>query len=463
MRTYDVVIVGGGVVGCAIARRLSLTRATVALLEAASDVGEGASKGNSGIATCGAETTPGTLESQLILASADAWEPLCAALDTPFERIGTLNLALTADEEARLPAMLAEARANGVAAEIVSGAEAQRLEPLVTPDVRAALHVPGDGIIDPIRLTIGYAELAARNDADIRRSTRVTGAHRDGGVTVLETTAGPVGARWVVNAAGVEADTVAAMAGGAALSSWPRLGQAWLLDRELGRHFRKIVGGIPDEVTRGVYVTPTTNRSVLVGPTARNHEDRGDRRTDADTLDGIMERGRRLVPSIAPDRAIKVFAANRPAGDPVYRVERDATVANLVHAAAIRSTGVSSSPAVAERVRDLLAEAGAPVVEDRPDATLALLAVPRLLGHPRPEELVAIDPRYGQVICACEQVTAAEIAAAFAMRVPPRTLDAVRKRTRATGGRCQGAFCQAGVSFLCSAYGGLRPEEVWPA
>ena len=299
VRTYDVVIVGGGVVGCAIARRLSLTRATVALLEAASDVGEGASKGNSGIATCGAQTTPGTLESQLILASADAWEPLCTALDTPFERIGTLNLALTADEEARLPAMLAEARANGVAAEIVSGAQVQRLEPLVTPDVRAALHVPGDGIIDPIRLTIGYAELAARNDADIRRSTRVTGAHRDGGVTVLDDHH-PVGARWVVNAAGVEADTVAAMAGGAALSSWPRLGQAWLLDRELGRHFRKIVGGIPDEVTRGVYVTPTTNRSVLVGPTARNHEDRGDRRTDADTLDGIMERGRRLVPSIAP-------------------------------------------------------------------------------------------------------------------------------------------------------------------
>jgi glycerol-3-phosphate dehydrogenase len=464
MRTYDVVIVGGGVIGCAIARRLSLTRATVALLEAASDVGEGASKGNSGIATCGAETAPGTLESQLILASADGWEALCAALDTPFERIGTLSLALTAEEEARLPAMLAEARENGVAAEIVPGPEARRLEPLVTPDVRAALHVPGDGIIDPIRLTIGYAELAARNDATILRSTQVTGFARDGErLTRVETTAGPVGARFVVNAAGVEADTVAGLAGGAALQSWPRLGQAWLLDRELGRQFAKVVGGIPDEVTRGVYVTPTTNRSVLVGPTALNHEDRDDRRTDAETLDGIMERGRRLVPAISPDRAIKVFAANRPAGDPVYRVERDATVANLVHAAAIRSTGVSSSPAVAELVRDLLEEAGAPVDGDRPDATLALVPMPRLLGHPQPEKLFALDPRYGQVICACEQVTAAEIAGAFAMRVPPRTLDAVRKRTRATGGRCQGAFCMAGVSFLCSAYGGLRPGELWPS
>ena len=133
MRTFDVVIVGGGVVGCAVARRLSLTRATVAVVEAATDVGEGASKGNSGIATCGAETTPGTRESELILASADAWEALCASLDTPFERIGTLSLALTPEEEQRLPHLLAEARANGVAAEIVSGAAARRLEPLITP------------------------------------------------------------------------------------------------------------------------------------------------------------------------------------------------------------------------------------------------------------------------------------------------------------------------------------------
>ena len=124
-----------------------------------------------------------------------------------------------------------------------------------------------------------------------------------------------------------------------------------------------------------------------------------------------MERGRRLVPAIAPERAIKVFAANRPAGDPVYRVERDEHVTNLVQAAAIRSTGVSSSPAVAELVRDLLAEAGAPVGDDRRDAVRAIEPAPRLLGHPRPEELVALDPRYGQVICACEQVTAAEIAA----------------------------------------------------
>ncbi|HUZ83739.1 MAG TPA: (2Fe-2S)-binding protein, partial [Gaiellales bacterium] len=158
--------------------------------------------------------------------------------------------------------------------------------------------------------------------------------------------------------------------------------------------------------------------------------------------------------------AIKTFAANRPAGDPVYRVEGDRDCANLVHAAAIRSTGVSSSPATAERVHEILAAMGAPVLDERPGAESALEPLPRLLGHPRPEELFAIDRLYGQVVCACEQVTAAEIAAAHATRLPPRSLDALRKRTRAGGGRCQGAVCTAGLSFLHSLHTGRRPEQI---
>ena len=157
---------------------------------------------------------------------------------------------------------------------------------------------------------------------------------------------------------------------------------------------------------------------------------------------------------------IKTFAANRPASDSSYRLEPDRNRPNLIHAAGIRSTGVSSSPAVAEYVHELLAAAGAPVGDERPDAVTALEPIPRLLHHPRPQELVARDPRYGQVVCACEQVTAAEIAQAFAMAVPPRSLDALRKRTRATGGRCQGAVCLAGVSFLCSLHGDLAPWQV---
>ena len=457
---YDVVIVGGGVVGCAIARRLSFTTARVALVEAAADVGEGASKGNTGIATCGADCPPGTLEAELVTRSAPGWEALCRSLDTPWERLGTLCVALTDEDEAGLGHLRDQARANGCRAEIVDGPTTRTLEPLVTDTARAALHLPDDGIVDSLRLTLGYAELAARNGVAFHLSAPVgeLAARPDG--WEVGTPRGRLRARFLVNAAGVEADTITALAGGDPMRCWPRQGQYWLLDRELGGRFRKVVGGVPTPHTRGIYCVPTTNRSLLLGPTADDRTDRADRAVDRATLEHVLDAARRLVPAVRPELAIKTFAANRPAADRTYRIEVDARRPTLIHAAGIRSTGVSGSPAIAERVHELLAAAGAPVLDERPDAAPALEPVPRLLGHPEPERLHAADARYGQVVCACEQVTAAEIAAAFARALPPRSVDGLRKRTRATGGRCQGAVCLAGVSFLCSVHGGWRPWQL---
>lgn len=454
-------VIGGGVVGCAIAWRLSTTRATVTLVEAAHDLCEGASKGNTGITTSGADCTPGTLEARLVRGSSAGWEALCARLDTPFHRIGTLAVAITDEEEARLPALLEEARENGAPAEIVTGDRARELEPLVTSEARAALHFPEDGIIDSIRLTIGYAELAARNGVEVLRSAPVTGFERSGDrITAVLASGRRIEAHAVVNAAGLGAGRISQLAGGDPFRMWPRQGQYWLLDRELGGRFRKVVGGVPTETTRGIYCVPTTNRSLLLGPTAVDHEDPSNRAVDPDTLDAVFRAARRLVPAVRREYAIKTFAANRPASDPVYRVGRDSRVANLVHAAGIRSTGVSSSPAVAELVRSELEHLGSPAGDERGDALTALDPLPRLLWHPHPQELIDRDPRYGQVICACEQVTAAEIAAAHTMAVPATSLEGVRKRTRATGGRCQGALCLAGVSFLHSIQAGRRPEHI---
>ena len=457
----DVVIVGGGVVGCAIARRLSFTTASVTLIEAAHDVGEGASKGNTGITTCGADCTPGTLEAELVTRSAPGWERLCASLDTPFERLGTLNVALSDDDAERLEGLRREALANGAEAEVVSAERARELEPQITEHAVAALHIPGDGIVDSLRLTIGYAELAARNGVDVQLSTPVEGFEVEGDrITGVRTHRGTFRARYVVNAAGVEADRISALAGGEEFRCWPRQGQYWLLDRELGGRFQKVVGGVPNEVTRGIYCVPTTNRSLLLGPTATDREDRRDKAVDAGTLEHVFAAAQALVPGVRREYAIKTFAANRPASDSTYRIEVDRNRPNLIHAAGIRSTGVSSSPAVAELVHELLAAAGAPVEHERASARTAIEPIPRLLHHPRPEDLLARDPRYGQVVCACEQVTAAEIAQAYDRKLPPRSLDALRKRTRAAGGRCQGAVCLSGVSFLHSLHAGDRPWQV---
>ena len=167
----------------------------------------------------------------------------------------------------------------------------------------------------------------------------------------------------------------------------------------------------------------------------------------------MFEAARRLVPELDRRWAIKTFAANRPASEPGYRIGIDRNRANLVHAAGIRSTGVSSSPAVAELVHEILAAAGAPVLDERPGAATALEAVPRLFGHRDPAALFAGDPAYGDVVCPCEQVTAAEIAAALRMRVAPRSVDGVRKRTHAAAGRCQGAMCLGRIAGLIEAHG----------
>lgn len=458
--TFDVAVIGGGVVGTAIAMRLSLTTARVVLLEAADDLAEGASKGNSGIAECGYDTAPGSLETRLIRASSPCWEDLSRRLDVPFKRLGSLSVAITDEEAARLPHLLEGAQANGVSAEIVSADDARRLEPMISPECRGALYLPEEGIIDPLRLTFGYAELAALNGASVMLSAPVIAFEKvDGRLTTVRTPGGSIATRFVVNAAGVQSDTISALAGGETFHMWPRKGQFWILDREFGSRLQHLVVAVPTPMTRGVLVVPTTHGSALLGPTAEDLQDRYDRATVPETLDRVFEKAKALVPSVSLDYAIKTFAGARPASDPVYRIKRDPQVANLVHAAAIRSTGVSSSPAVADLVLDLLQEAGLSA-RDRPEAKTSIAPVPRLLFADKPEFLPALDPRYRQVVCVCEQVTAAEIAAALSARVPARSIDGVRKRTRATGGRCQGAVCMAGVSFLCSLHLGLLPEEI---
>ena len=458
---FDVAVIGGGVVGCAIARELSFTRARVVLLEAAHDLCEGASKGNTGIATSGADCAAGTLECDLVTRSSPRWEELCATLDTPFRRIGTLAVALEGEQLARLPELLEEAHAAGARAEIVSADRARELEPLITPDALGALHFPDDGIVDSIRLTIGYAELAARNGVEVRRSCPVTAIEMEGGRAVaLRTPQGRIEADCVVNAAGVMADEISRMAEGDELRTWPRQGQYWLLDREIGGRFAKVVGGVPTPHTRGIYAVPTTPRSLLLGPTADDRENRGDRAVDAGTLEHVFASAAALVPSLRREHAIKTFAANRPAADRVYHVGRDERVGNVVHAAGIRSTGVSSSPALAELVRGLVAEIVPAAADEREDALRVLEPLPRLLDELEPGRLPLLDRRYGQVVCVCEQVTAAEIAAAYDMAVPPRSLEGLRKRTRAMGGRCQGALCMAGCSFMHSLHTGDRPTEI---
>jgi glycerol-3-phosphate dehydrogenase len=293
----------------------------------------------------------------------------------------------------------------------------------------------------------------------VLRGAPVTEVVHDGGALAgVVTPQGTIRAGYVVNAAGLGAGRIAELAGGEDLRTWPRKGEYLLVDREVGRRLRTIVFCTPLPGTKGVNVVPTTHGSLQLGPTGDDHGDADDRSTVAASLDGVFARTQRLVPSLRREHVIKAYAANRPASDERFRLRIDARVPNLLHATD-RSAGVSISPAIGGHALELLREAGLDA-EDRADAVDALPAVPRLRTDPRPERLTALDPQYGQVVCACEQVSAAEIAAALAGPVGARSVEGVRKRTGATYGRCQGAICLAGVSFLCAMATGTGPAGV---
>jgi len=454
---FDVLIVGGGVLGAAVAARLSQTSARVVLVEAETDLAEGASKGNAGVAVSyyGA---PGTQETRLINASNPRWEALTRRLDVPYRRLGGLMVALDADEERRLEETLAEVHACGVRGELLTPGQVRDAEPLVSENIAAGLLLPDEGVIDPMRLTIAFARLAAANGVTIRLGERVLGIEHDGDLSSVITSRGRLCTRFVVNAAGVEADHVSAVAGGETLHTWPRKGQYVVLDRAFGEKLTKIVFSTHAPLTKGSNVVPTTHGSVLLGPTALDIEDRDDRATDPETVAGILEKARRLVPAIADAYVMKTFAANRPAGDEPHRLRIDAKQPRLVHLTD-RSAGVSISPAAADLALEVLNAAGLDA-GDRHGALDVLPRVPRLRTSSDPVALTEIDPLYGQVVCVCEQVTAAEINAALTGPAAATSVDGVRKRTGAAYGRCQGSLCLAGLSFLTAMKTGTGPASV---
>jgi glycerol-3-phosphate dehydrogenase len=457
-RRYDVLIIGGGVIGTAIAARLSQTSARVCLVEKTGDVAEGASKGNAGI-TSSYYAAPGTIEAKLTTESVFRWDEVCRKLNVPFKRIGALMPALNETEVQALTKEMDLALQCGVGAEILSGAEARRREPLITPACLRALYLPDEGIIDPMRLTWAFAELAARNGAELLFDAPVTSFRTDNDrIVAALTPRETIEADFFINAAGLHADVISRLAGGDPFRMWPRKGQYWILDREFGENLHHIIFSAPAVETKGIHVVPTTRGSVLIGPTAEDGEDRSDKSTSREMLDHAFHSACRLVPSLILDHVIKTYAALRPACDTPFFVRTDATVTNLIHCVS-RSIGVSTSLGIAEFALDLLRGSGLEV-ENREDALDHLPGFPSLRHTERPEGLTDVPKSYSQVICVCEQVSAAEIEAALKAQVPARSIDGVWKRTGAAGGRCQGSLCLSGILFMCSVHMNCPPEFV---
>ncbi|MFJ7987342.1 FAD-dependent oxidoreductase [Streptomyces sp. NPDC096351] len=448
--TYDVVVVGAGVVGAAIARTLARHPLRVALVEAADDVGDGTSKANTAILHTGFDALPGTLEARLVREGHGLLSAYARETGIPVEPVGALLVAWDEQQRAALPRLAAKAALNGHrTTEPLGAAELRAREPHLGPGALAALAVPGESVICPWTTTLAYATQAVRSGVDLHLGCRVEAVRTGDPHHRLVTRRGVLRTRHLVNACGLHADSFDALVGREDFAVTPRRGQLLVFDRFARDLVRHILLPVPGPLGKGVLIAPTVYGNVLLGPTAEDLDDKTATGTTAEGLAGLRAQGGRILPALLDEEVTAVYAGLRAAtGQEDYRIAAHPGL-RYVTVGGIRSTGLTASLAVAEHVRGLLADCG---LDPGPERPLAPLRMPNLgEAFPRPYRdaaLIARDPDFGAVVCHCERVTRGEIRSALASTIPPAGLDGLRRRTRARAGRCQGQHCGAEVRAL---------------
>ncbi|HEY3452435.1 MAG TPA: NAD(P)/FAD-dependent oxidoreductase [Myxococcales bacterium] len=440
---FDVVIIGGGVIGCAIARELSRYRLKVVLLEKNAEVGFGTSKTNSGIIHPGHDTPLSTLKGRLVVRGNALFDQLCSELHFGFRRIGELKVALQPEDLEALKKLKAQGDEKGVPGlELWDAPRLQREEPNLSRALLGALYAPSAGVINPYEFAFALVENAQDNGVELRVDSPVTSlAATDGGMDVT-TPRGTVRGRFVLNCAGVASDKIAGMVGCATFKITPRKGEEYMLDKRLKGLVRRLVFPVPTKTTKGTLIIPTFDGTLMVGPTAHDVEDRDDFATTTRGAEEVFAFVKKLCPAISSRDAITAFAGLRAVSDTNDFVIGPTKVKGFFNVAGVQSPGLTSAPAIAEYMRDLLREAGLSL-DPRPDF-IPTIAGPARFAQLSPEEqdrLAARDPAFAKVVCRCELVTEAEIHEAI--NHGARTLDGIKFRTRAGMGRCQGGFCSS--------------------
>ncbi len=447
---YDVAVIGGGVVGCAVLRELSRYDLRLLLLEKASDLAEGSTKGNSGVIHAGFNVPAGSLKARTNVAGLGLIYGLAAELGVPHRKTGKLVVALADGDRGRLEELLAEGGRSGVPGlEIVDEAAIRRLEPLARG--RWALHSPHTGIVSPYELTIALAESAWRNGATVILEAPVETVRHEGGAFRLSTPKGTFAARRVVNSAGLYADEVARLAGSGDFRVFPYRGEYLITDKDGGLRLTMPVYPVPprDDPGLGIHLTPTLEGHILLGPSAESIADKSDLASTREVAARLKAEAGRLVPGLESAPFIHAYAGIRPklvapgGGDMFadFVIEESARRPGWIDLAGIESPGLTASPAIARMVAGLI---GAKMdLRPKRDFKLDLPEKPRfaVLDDGERARRVAGDPDWGEMVCRCEHVPRAEVAAALRNPFGARTLDAVKRRTRCGMGRCQGGFC----------------------
>jgi len=464
MSDYDVLIIGAGITGAAIARELSKFKLKILLLDKEAEPAFGVSKSNSGIIHAGTQNPPGSLKGRLCVEGNRLMrDEMAKDLGLHFIQCGQLIVIFDLKDLPELEKIRLEGETLGVEGlRVVDRLWLNAHEPGLGPDVQAALYVPSAGIISPYRFVYALVENAVRNGVELKTSHKVTAIKRlKGGEPGFEVTAARemFRTRFLVNAAGLFADEISAMAGAADFKITPRKGEEYLLDKKREHIANHIIFPLPTPDSKGILIIRTSDGNPMIGPTAHATEDKSDLSTTDEGLAEVLAGARRMMPTISKSDIIAYFSGLRPVCGHDFIIRHEDKVPGLINVAGIQSPGLTAAPAIANHARDILADNGLELTPRKDfhrnrEKPVHLLQIP--LSKTR--ELIKKEPAYGDIVCRCEMVSAQEIR--DAIKRGARTLDGVKFRTRAQSGRCHGGFCTTRIVKIMQEELGLPVEEI---
>lgn len=459
---YDIIIIGAGVSGSAAARELSRYNAKICVVEKEEDVCCGTSKANSAIVHAGYDAEAGSLMAKLNVEGSVMMGQLAEDLDFSFRRNGSLVLCMHEEELPNLQALYERGVENGVKElRILSREELKEMEPNVTENAVAALYAPTGGIVCPFGLNIALAENASANGVEFKFNTEVSDIKKTGEGFELTTNNGVLKTRYVVNAAGVYADKFHNMMSAEKIHITPRRGDYCLLDKTAGDLVDKTVFTLPGKFGKGILVSPTIHGNLLLGPTAIDIDDREGTNTTQDGLNEVLTKAQDSVNNIPLRQAITSFAGLRAHEDHhEFIIKELEDCPGFIDCAGIESPGLSSSPAIGRMVAEILKEKAQLTEKDNFIATRKGILDPKKLSKEERSALIKEKPEYGNIICRCETISEGEILDAIHRPLGAKSLDGVKRRTRAGMGRCQAGFCSPRVMEILSRELGVGMDEI---